>query len=296
MRFEFESAITLLQSGETTKVPGLSLNGQDSTLNRHVTISGTTSDTNEFITYELIILEEEVFLKGLTGMPGIDPAQWYILPADIQAGVRRLPTARGLLASFNPTDVGNAQFERAGNETLDDQACSIWSAQHSPSAQNLLGVTADSQLKEQLGDIDSAEFSLWTCADGFIHLMTGQVQGHDPENEENKSTVTLRFRLSELDETLEIQAPTGARPFPSAPSGPTNVPPTASRNTPPPGPTGATPAVDATPAADQTPGADATPPAAETPGADATPASEATPTGSTDVPDATGEPSPSPAP
>lgn len=216
MKFEFASDVTLLQGGQTKKVPGLAIKGEDSTLNRQVTISGTTNDTNEFITYEVVVLGNDVYIKGLTGN-GLNGNQWYKLPEEAQAGVRRLPTARGLIASFAPEDVAKALFKAEGSETLDDQTCSVWSAQAPQFAQALIGVTAESELKTQLGEIDKTEFKLWTCADGFIHLMMGQVHGHDAANKENQAEVSMRFQMNDFESALDIRAPADAIPFPSGP-------------------------------------------------------------------------------
>ena len=214
MDFEFESAVTLVQAGQSKKVPGLALKGFDSTLNRQVTISGTTSDTNEFISYQVVVVGEDVFIKGLGGN-GLDEKQWYLLPEEMQAGVRRLPTARALIASFSPDDVGKAQFQAAGSETIDDENCSVWSAQNPTFAQTLIGVTDDSDLKKQLGEIDGADFKLWTCADGYIHLMQGSVRGHSAQNQADTVTVTLNFQMKDFNKAVKIEPPTDVKPFPS---------------------------------------------------------------------------------
>ncbi|OQY97423.1 MAG: hypothetical protein B6D41_03545, partial [Chloroflexi bacterium UTCFX4] len=78
--FDFSTGITRVHANQTTELPGLAIKGQDSTLNRSVVISGMTSDTNEFITYQVIVLGENVYIKGLTDVPGIDPTLWYQLP------------------------------------------------------------------------------------------------------------------------------------------------------------------------------------------------------------------------
>ncbi len=216
MQFEFESSVTTVQDGQTKKIPGLALQGMDSTLNRNITISGTTSDTNEFITYQVIVLGEAVYIKGISGN-GLDPQEWYDLPEAVQAGVRRLPTARGLIASFDPADVSSAQFQAAGSETVDDENCSVWTANNAKYAQTLVGVTADSELGKQLGQVDNAEFKIWTCADGYIHLMTGQVLGHAAAKTQDTTTVTLRFHMNRFEEAFKFQAPANFKPFPGAP-------------------------------------------------------------------------------
>lgn len=213
MVFDFATGITALQDGKTAQLPGFALKGKDSTLNRHVTVSGTTSDTNEFITYEVIVFGDAVYVKGLTGIAGIDPKLWYELPADIQASVRRLPTARALLASFSPEDFGTAKFQTAGTETLDEERCTVWSAQDAPAIQKIIGVTEAAELKEQMGEIDSSELKVWTCADGYIHRIRGLVKGHNTQNPSNIVSITLSFNMNQFDGALDIQPPADAKPF-----------------------------------------------------------------------------------
>lgn len=217
LKFDFESAVTLIQDGKTTTIPGLALKGSESTLNRQVTISGTTSDTNELITYDVVVVGEDVYIKGLSGGAGLDETEWYQLPAEAQAGVRRLPSARGLVASFTPEDVGKAQFTASGSETIDNETCSVWTAQNPEFARTLIGVTEDSDLRRQLGEIDKTEFKMWTCADGFIHLMVGSVEGRSAQNAENKSSVNLRFAMTDFEQALDIQPPASSKPFPTPP-------------------------------------------------------------------------------
>jgi hypothetical protein len=221
MRFDFESLITLVREGKEQVVPGLSLSGIDSTLNRHVTISGTSSETNHVLTYEVIIVGDEVYLKGLEGVAGVDPQKWYRVPPEMEASVRGFPTARGLLASFDAKEFGKAQFASTGGETLDNQQCSLWSAKNPEAALNLIGITNEGDLKKQLGSIDTTQFKVWTCADGYIHRMTGQVNGHDANNTANKTKVDVRFALADFDQALAVQTPEGANLFPTPASTPT---------------------------------------------------------------------------
>jgi hypothetical protein len=223
--FDFSTGITRTQDDKTTELPGLALKGQDSTLNRHVTVSGTTSDTNEFITYEVIVFGENVYVKGLTGVPGIDPALWYELPAEYQSAVRRLPTARGLLSSFNAADFGAAKFSNAGAESLDDENCTVWSAQNPAAIQKIIGVTDSESLKKQLGEIDSTELKIWTCADGYIHKIIGHVLGHNALNKNDTVSINLYFQMNQFDRAFDIQAPSNAKPFaPNVESTPATTP------------------------------------------------------------------------
>lgn len=231
VEFDFATGIVRVQDGKTTDLPGLAVKGQDSTLNRHVTVSGVTSDTNEFITYDVIVFGDKVFVKGLTGVPGIDPALWYELPAEYQGAVRRLPTARGLINSFNAQDFGAAKFQNSGTETLDGETCTVWAAQNPAAIQKIIGVTDAETLRSQLGEIDSSELQVWTCADGYIHKLHGLVRGHNAQNKNDTVSIKLEFAMNRFDQPLEIQAPPDAKPF--APEAePTSAPPSETTTTP----------------------------------------------------------------
>lgn len=215
LKYDFKQGLTIVQDGKTQEIPVLVLAGADSTLNRQVTISGTTSDTNEFITYEVIVLGEDAYIRGVTGVDNVDPKKWYALPEAAQAGVRQLPSARGLIASFSPEDVGKAEFKSAGSEVLNEENCTVWQASNEPFAQVLMGVSADSELKKQVGEIDTTEVKLWTCADGFIHQLLGSVQGHSADNKANTVKVTLSFVMRDFNLAIKIDPPAEFLPFPT---------------------------------------------------------------------------------
>lgn len=251
LKYDFQQGLTIVKDGKTQELPVLVLQGSDSTLNRQVTISGTTSDTKEFITYEVIVLGQDAYIRGVTGVTNVDPKKWYALPEAAQAGIRQLPSARGLIASFAPEDVGNAEFTSAGTETLNGEACTIWDAKNAAGAQAMIGVAGDSEMKKQVGEIDTTVVKLWTCADGFIHQLLGEVQGHAADNKANTVKVSLHFLMSDFDQAIKIDPPAEFDPFPTPPpqTQPTAAPSKASE----------TPAI--------TVPANETPPASETPSA-----------------------------
>ncbi len=244
MNFDFATRFIATQNDTKSEQPGLAIQGQDSTLNRHVKVSGLASDTNELITYELIVSGDNAYVKGLTGVPGIDPALWYVLPAELQAGVRRLPTASGLLSSFTLDDFAAAKFQAAGSETFDEQTCTIWTAQNKTTIQKIIGINDSETLKQQLGEIDQTELKVWTCADGYIHLIRGQVRGHNAAKPNDTVSIELYFQMNQFDQAFSIQEPPDALPF--APEQDTNAGTPTPEKTPAPG-TQPTPTLRATP-------------------------------------------------
>lgn len=216
LKYDFQQLLTVVQDGKTQEIPMLSLKGQDSTLNRQVSLKGTT-ESNELISYDVVVLGEEAYIRGITGVTGVDPTKWYSLPPAAQAGVRQLPSARGLIASFSPEDVGKAEFKSVGKQELDQENCTIWEAQNKPLAQALLGVGADSPLKKQVGEIDTTEVKLWTCADGYIHQLTGTLTGRSAANPANTVKLTLNFVMSDFNLALKIDPPTEFGQLPTPP-------------------------------------------------------------------------------
>jgi hypothetical protein len=267
MKYDYAQVLTVVEDGKTNTIPLLAVSGVDSSPNRQSNISGT-SDTNEFLSYEVILIGVDAYIKGLTGVPGVDPAKWYQLPEEAQAGVRRLPSGLALIASLPQDGVAQAKFQSAGSETLNEQTCTIWAAQDAQVARALIGLTEESDMRQRMGEISKTELKLWTCADGYIHQMFGQVQGHSAQNTANTATLTLRFEMSNFDEALKIEPPADVNPFPTAP-----------------------PQEQATPAAEEA--ASATPTAAETDSGTRTPGeTESASPSATETPEATLTPTP----
>jgi hypothetical protein len=213
VRYEITSHVSFVQNGATVERPGLNAQGAESGDNRHLAISGIMNTTGEVATFEFITLDGVTYIKGLRGIPGVNPAQWYKFPQELGNVTRDAPSVKTLLAEFELPDLKQGEFTSADSETVDGTACTIWTAHDPKLAQGFIGIANSHEAANQLRALDKGEFRVWTCADGYIHRITGSVQGHDPSNTENQATVQMTFHLYDHDASIDISPPPDAQDF-----------------------------------------------------------------------------------
>lgn len=213
LRYEITSQVSLTQDSKAIQQPGLNAQGAESGDNRQLLLSGIMNATGQAATFEFITLNGVTFIKGLNGIPGVNPAQWYRFPKELGNVTHDAPGVKSLLAQLETQDIQNAEFQTAGSETIDGQPCEIWTARDPKLAVGLLGIAGSAQANNELQALDVGEFRVWTCADGYLHRLTGLVQGHDPSNPNNRATVQLTVHLYDHDADILITAPPDARDF-----------------------------------------------------------------------------------
>lgn len=213
VRYEIISRVSLTQDSKTIEQPGLNAQGAESGDNRRLTLSGIMNATGQAASFEFVNLDGVTYIKGLNGIPGVNPAQWYRFPQELGNVTHDAPSVKSLLAQLELRDIQNASFQTAGNETLDGQPCVIWLARDPKLAEGLLGIAGSAQANNQLQALDQGEFRVWTCADGYVHRLTGLVQGHDPSSPNNRATVQLAVHLYDHDADITIAAPPDAQDF-----------------------------------------------------------------------------------
>lgn len=207
-RYELAAQITLTQNDAPIAQPGIRARGQENGANRQLVLEGGPGAS---ATFEFIVLDGETFIKGLSGMPGIDPAQWYRFSNELGNITRDAPNRNTLLAALNPQTLEQSGFASAGHETFDGQDCSIWLTQDLKLVSNFIGI-ANSQVND-LNKQNAGELRVWTCADGYIHQLRGSLQGHLPANPTAPATMQLTVHLFDYDAPITITAPDDARDF-----------------------------------------------------------------------------------
>jgi len=213
VRYKITSAVALTQAGKLVPQNGLSAQGAENGDNRTLTLSGVMNEAGDVTTFDLIVLDGVTYLKGLNGIPGVNPAQWYRFPQELGNVTHDAPGVKSLLAQLEWQDVQNAVFQNEGSEMLDAQTCTRWLARDTKLAQGLLGIAGSARAGNQLQALDRAEFRVWTCSDGYMHRLTGLVEGHDPANPTARATVELTIELYDHDGAIEITAPENVQDF-----------------------------------------------------------------------------------
>jgi len=213
VRYEITSEITYTKAGALVHQTGVSAKGEENGENQHLAISGIMNRSGQPGTYEFIKLEGVTYAKGLGGIPGVDPTQWYRFPKELGNVTRDAPSIKSLLTDLKFEDFHHANFASSGSESLDGQPCKIWSAQNAKLAQGFLGIANSSEASSQLQALDNAEFQVWVCADGYLHRITGLAQGHNPNAINNKASVQLTLRIFAQNADVKITPPSNAQDF-----------------------------------------------------------------------------------
>ncbi len=226
VRYEITSEVSFTRSGETIRQMGLSAHGEERGEDRHLAISGVMNSTGDVVTYEFITLDGMTYARGLNGLPGINPAQWYRMGQELGNVTRDAPSVKTLLADLEIREFQKTAFHQAGTETVDKLECVVWKAENPKLGQGFIGIANNREAAAQLKEVDHAEFSVWICVDGYIHRITGEVAGHDPANTRNKASVGLKFSIFDQNAPITITAPANAKEFQLSIQGatPTNVP------------------------------------------------------------------------
>lgn len=213
IRYQISSTVTFTRDGKPVTQPGISAQGEGSGANQHIALSGMMNATGQLATFEIIIVDGETFIKGLAGIPGIDTGAWYHFPQELGNVSKDAPTAKTLLADLDIQDLQRGQFKQNGSATLDNMNCVIWSAQNAQLAQDFSGIANSAEADRELERIDSSEFKLWTCSDGYMHQIQGVVKGHNSQNPSDAAIVELNFHLFDFDAPVKITAPQDAKEF-----------------------------------------------------------------------------------
>ncbi len=213
VRYEIISQVTLTQNGAPAPQPGLKAHGEESGENHHLAITSVMNASGETATFEYITLEGVTYIKGLRGLPGVDPKKWYIFPKELGNVTRDAPGVKSLLADLEGQDLEQGAFQKESTETIDGQTCAIWSAQNPKLAQSFIGIANSQNGTNQMQTLDKGEFRIWTCADGYIHRLAGSISGHDPANPANQATVQLMFHIFDHDAAITLGVPAGAQEF-----------------------------------------------------------------------------------
>lgn len=213
VRFEITSLVTFMQNGKTVTQPGLNAQGKENGENRHLAISGTMNSTGEMATFEFVTLNGVTYIKGLNGIPGVNPAQWYRFPQELGNVTHDAPSVKSLLSELEAQDLTQGAFQTAGNETLDNQSCTLWRAHNTKLAEGFIGIANNHDATGQLKALDDGEFLISICADGYLHRITGKVKGHNPDNPAQKASIQLEFHLFDHDTQIAITAPQDATDF-----------------------------------------------------------------------------------
>ena len=80
IRYEIASMASFTLNGSSRSQPGISAKGEGADGNQHILLTGVMNGTGQTTSFEFILLNGETYIKGLAGIPGVDPTLWVQIP------------------------------------------------------------------------------------------------------------------------------------------------------------------------------------------------------------------------
>lgn len=173
--------------------------------------------------FEVISAGGKAYLKGPVPLLGALEEKWYVAPPQAASVAQPPLTPGSFLDSFNQAGINPQEFKSVGIEPLDGQMCEVFAGDKAAvvSAFGKLGGAAGAS-QEELDSIDNAEFKFWVCPDGYLHQVKMLIEGHEPENADQKGAFEILMRISNFGDVAPIEAPADAIPLelPGQPTAP----------------------------------------------------------------------------
>ncbi len=219
LQFDFAWNMALTENGQTRQQE-ITGQGADDGASEHLSVSGPNPVTLKPITFEMFHTADRMLVKGLAFGPGTDLDVWYEFPAQMGNLDKSMPNPREQLTGLNAQDFLGGDLNPSGTETVDAQACQVWTtrpgldAHTSVLAQDVLN-TFSPDLQRTLTAPESMEVSVWTCADGYLHRLQVKLAGHDLNNTEDKAQIDFTDHFYDFDSTnIKLTPPTDVQPMP----------------------------------------------------------------------------------
>jgi hypothetical protein len=199
-------------------MPLFSIKGEVKDRDSHIQMLGVVSaflgaDPNKGL--EIITLGDKGYMHGPLPMLGAAEDKWYEMPADQASSFKPPLTSESFLDSLTGSGMSPSDFKKKGTETLDDQSCDVYAGDQNAlmkAFQNVGQAAGGSDNTNQV--IDSADFNLWICQDGYLHQVRMSVQSHDKTKPDQSGTFLMQMHLSDFNGTdIQIQAPANAEPL-----------------------------------------------------------------------------------
>lgn len=173
-------------------------------------LSGDPNGTVEFLT-----ADNKTYMRGVKMFGLTDPKLWYVTTDNSTSSGMGDFAKPDAFKDFidNPTS-----FKKVGNESVDGQACDIWSgALAGFDATSMLGIFGAGKDAGDIGVVDKSETRIWLCGDGYVHKFSTEFQGHNAKTPTEKGAFKMNGHMWDFNNiTIKVTPPTDAKPLPGA--------------------------------------------------------------------------------
>lgn len=155
-------------------------------------------------TVELLTVDGKSYLKGPLPLLGATENKWY---AD--DGMSSSNPVEGLFSAAG-ADVKDADFTKAGTETLDGKRCDVFKGNKDALTrifdQSGLGTFADDARASE-SEVTAGSLEISVCDDGYVHRLTMGISLKVEEAGDTPIDFTFGVRMSDFGASFKLEAP-----------------------------------------------------------------------------------------
>jgi hypothetical protein len=166
---------------------------------------------------EMTSLAGKSYVRGPAPLLGAKDNRWYVLNASDAASTKSKLGSADIYGNFLGKDQDLSVFAPAGTETLDGTKCSVYGANKQDALNALLGMGATSEIGQGewsliQDNIQSSEYKIWVCDDGYLHQMRINIQAQDQRQPQQAFGMKLLLHAYDFGSNLKVTVPANAIP------------------------------------------------------------------------------------
>jgi hypothetical protein len=165
---------------------------------------------------EVITVGDKSYLHGPVNMLGAKEDKWYVLESDQSNAIKPPLQAEQFLGELTKNDVDVNTFKQTGTDTIDGQACTVFSGDQTATLK-AFGATGAGAITgagaEALEQIKNAQMSFAVCEDGFPHRMQLMLEATNKDKPDQTFTFNIDMHMYDFNTPVSITAPADAEPL-----------------------------------------------------------------------------------
>ncbi len=171
---------------------------------------------------EFLVVGDKQYLRGPAPLMGVPDDQWYVSKTDTNVSCSTTPKKTDPAGPFGDKNPDWNRFTKTGQETIDGQACDVYSADSNGALQLLKALGFDDiKNMDGLKQLDTADAKLWVCADGYLHQLQLNASKRPPAGLPGTLGLQVFMHVSDYDKPVILTPPAHALPLQT----PTPTPP-----------------------------------------------------------------------
>ena len=161
---------------------------------------------------EVVTVGGKSYVHGPAAFIGANEDKWYELPTGESSVAEPPLTPNSLLESISATGLDPNDFKKTNTESLDNHSCDVYTGDQATIEKTFKSVGQAAGAGDW-SSIDSADFKLWICDDGFLHQFRMAITAHSQDQPDQKGSFLVQMHIYDFGANIKIEAPTDAEPL-----------------------------------------------------------------------------------